>query len=103
MILSDIRYIVGIHLGEKGLPPSVIAPVINILNLVDQELSVAGFELGPEVEKELERLKNSIVLWNFDGKDEEDSIDFEDEVNKVLKSDVDASDDDDLSFLDDED
>lgn len=85
MFLSDIRYLVGLHLGEKGLAPKIIAPVINILNELDKELSITGWTLSPELNKEIDRLHNAIVLMNY--KPEPLSIedtDLEEEIETIL-------------------
>jgi hypothetical protein len=74
MILSQIRYLIGIHLGNKGFPPSIIAPVLNILRLMDEEHIAIGFDFqNPEIEKEVERLSQAIVMWNHQP-DESDII-----------------------------
>lgn len=85
MILSDIRFLVGIHLGQKGLPPSIIAPTLNILNQLDHELSVIGFEYSPELLKEFERLKNAIILQNHSSVDDDDDLSFQEMVDNVLE------------------
>ncbi len=105
MILSDIRYLVGVHLGNKGLPPTIIAPTINILSLLDEELSLSGFTLSSTLEKEIERLKQAIILLNYDPSDEDD-IEEDLAIEEMLDDedeDVDSDDeDDDLLFQDEE-
>jgi len=88
----------------KGMPPTVVAPVLNILNQLDTELSVMGFECSSQLLKEEERLKQAIILMNFTH-DEEDEDDVDAEIEKVLDDEPSTGDDEeeDLSFLDDED
>lgn len=96
----------------KGLPPTIVAPVINILNIVDQEITLSGMDFSKELEEELLRLKNSIVLMNYnpaDDKDEDDvitSIELEEELGDNSTSDLNIyrpndEDDEDLSWLND--
>ena len=99
MVLNDIRYLVGVHLAEKGLPPTVIAPVINILNLLDNHLTTCGINMTPEILKEADRLNFAIVLMNND--DDEDEDDIEEENDDDLFDDDDDDDDDDDFELDD--
>jgi len=104
MILGDIRYLVGIHLGEKGLPPTVIAPTINILSLLDEELTVSGFSVSNTLEKEIERLKSAIILMNYDPADDSevdamDDISIEDQLSEDTEDD---DDEDDIDFGDDD-
>lgn len=105
MILSDIRYLVGIHVAEKGLPPTVVAPMLNILNLLDTHLSTIGISIPPEVLKEAERLNHAIVLLNTDDDEEfdDDDFDIEDEVEDDDDGTEDEFDDDDFDDDDDED
>jgi len=104
MILSEIRYLVGVHLGQKGLPPTVIAPVNNILSLLDEELTLSGFTVSNTIEKEIERLKNSIITMNYDPSDEEDSTLDDLAIEDTLEEDdEDDEDDDDIDFGDDDD
>jgi hypothetical protein len=91
MFLSEIRLLVGVHLGQKGLPPSIIAPVNNLLLLLDEELTLSGFTVSATVEKEMERLKNAVILMNYDPTREEDDIeeelDLEDTIEKMEEED----------------
>lgn len=105
MILADIRYLVGVHLGEKGLPPTVIAPVNNILSLLDEELSLCGFTVSNTIEKEIERLRNAIVLLNYDpSQDDDDSIEEDLAIEDMLEDEEeDEEEDDDIDFGDDTD
>lgn len=65
MIFTDIKYLIGIHLGEKGLPATIITPVLNILTLADEELAASGFDFGnPEIVEAIARLDNAIENWN---------------------------------------
>jgi hypothetical protein len=105
MILSDIRLLVGIHLGDKGLSPSIIAPALNILTFLDEELTLSGFQVSNTIEKEVERLKNAIILRNYDPtQEDEDDISSDLDIEDVL-SDRDSDDDDDtvLKIEDDDD
>lgn len=95
MILGDIRYLVGVHLAQKGLPPTIMAPVMNILNLMDTHLSQSAVSMTPEILKEADRLNHAMVLWNqaeFSGDDDDDE-DVEDQNDEDLEDD---SDDEDL-------
>lgn len=106
MLLSDIRFLVGTHLSLKGLPPTIIAPVINILTGLDQELMVMGFDVSPELMEEVSRLKKAIILYNHPDTDEEDEDQaIQEEIDLLLSPDVAVSDDEDDDFLlnDDED
>lgn len=100
MILSDIRLLVGIHVGQKGFPPSIIAPVINILSLLDEELVSSAFVPSPQLEKEAERLKNAIVVMNYDPSDEdEDDISDDLALDDMMADDDDEEEEEDDSFL----
>lgn len=106
MILSDIRLLVGIHLGEKGMPPNVIAPTLNILSLLDEELTLSGFQMSQTIEKEVDRLKNAIILMNYDpSQEDEDDISGDLDIDDVLSNDGedDEDEDDDLIIDDDDD
>ncbi len=105
MILDEIRFLVGIHLADKGLPPTVIAPVINIMNILDSQLSQMAFEPLPELETEMKRLSQAIILMNaskvsFLTKGEDDLDD--DDVDFDLDDDEDDNDED-IFFTVDED
>lgn len=64
-MLRDIRFIIGIDAGQKGLPPTIIAPLLNLLELMDNDLASCGFDfVNPLIEKEYQRLKQAVVLWN---------------------------------------
>jgi len=66
MILTEIKYLIGVHLGEKGLPPAIIAPVLNVLTLIDEEIVTVGLDFSnPEIAIELMRLRQAIVKWNY--------------------------------------
>lgn len=100
MLLSDIRFLVGTHLSLKGLPPTIIAPVINILTGLDQELMVMGFDVSPELMEEVSRLKKAIILYNHPEVDEEEDQAIQDEIDLVLAPDVFISEEeDDDEFL----
>jgi hypothetical protein len=99
MILSDIRLLVGVHLGEKGLPPTVLAPVINIMSLLDEELTSFGFIPSPQLEKEAERLKNSIITMNYNPRDDDEDDISDDLALDDMMADEDEDEDDDDSFL----
>lgn len=103
MILSEIRYLVGVHLGQKGLPPTVIAPVNNILSLLDEELTLSGFVVSNTIEKEVERLKNSIITMNYDPSEDEDETLDDLSIEDTLEDDDDDEDEDDIDFGDDDD
>jgi len=96
MFLSEIRLLVGVHLGEKGLPPSIIAPVNNLLLLLDEELTLSGFTVSATVEKEMERLKNAVILMNYDPTREEDDIEEELELEDTIEKMEEEDDEDDL-------
>lgn len=107
MILSQIRYLVGLHLAGKGFPPSVIAPTLNILRLIEEELIAVGYDfVNPELEKEDERLSQAIVKMGFLDEDEE-IVEFEVTEAKTWKTSPPTESlfdkqDDDLSFLDED-
>ena len=112
MFLSDIRFLVGTHLSLKGLPPTIIAPVINILTGLDQELMIAGFDVSPELEEEINRLKKAIILYNHPvDEDEDEDSKIQEEIDTVLNETVSTNktvgnvedDDDYLPELDDDD
>jgi hypothetical protein len=87
-MLNEIRFLVGTHLGLKGLPPSIIAPVLNILGLLDGELRMSGFILSPEIDSEVKRLQFAIVTMNSDETEDEDQND-----DDFLNEDEDEEDD----------
>lgn len=76
--LSDIRMLIGFQIGTKGLPPTIIAPILNILTLLDSHLITIGLDMPLEIEKETLRLQQAIILMNHE--DEEDES--EDEVDE---------------------
>lgn len=66
MILTEIKFLIGVHLGEKGFPPAIVAPVLNTLSLIEEELIAVGYDFSnPEIEKEIDRLRMAIVKWNW--------------------------------------
>lgn len=93
MILSDIRLLVGVHLGEKGLPPTVIAPTLNILSLLDEELTLSGFTVSTTIEKEMERLKNAITLMNYDATEDDEDDPLDDPFEDIEEEDEEEEDD----------
>ena len=101
MILNDIRYLVGIHLAEKGLPPTVIAPVLNILNMVDTHIVTIGLNMPLEIQKEADRLNYAIVLLNQEEDDAEDS-EIEEMYEEEPVVEDDEEEDEDYDFDDDD-
>jgi len=61
-ILSPLRYLIGVHLSQKGFTPSITVPVNNILRLIDEELIGVGYDfINPAISREVERLEDAIL------------------------------------------
>lgn len=99
MILRDIRYLVGIHLADKGLDPTILAPVLNILNIIDTHLSTIGITIPPEIAKEADRLNYAIVLMNQEEEDEDEELGEVDEEEDDEDEDSEEEEEDD-NFID---
>ncbi len=108
MILTSIKYLIGLELGQKGYPPSVVAPVINLLRLMEEELVAVGFDFtNPEIEKEEDRLRQAIV--RFEGSDDFDSPTIEEipgvpfpQIPSIIVG-LNGDEEDEDSWLDDDD
>lgn len=108
MILTSIKYLVGVHVGQKGFPPTVVAPLLNLLALIENELVAVGYDFSdPQIAKEEERLRQAVVRW--EGSDELESFEevapaeFIPLPTEIIPGLNDDDDDDELAFLDDED
>lgn len=106
-ILSELRWVVGIHVAQKGLPPAIIAPCINILNELDKDLTITGYDVGIEVNKQIQRLKESIIMLNQPISAEssepiDTTISEENEDQDIFDDINEDDDDDDIDILEEE-
>lgn len=104
-MLDSIRLVIGIDLGQKGLPPKIIAPILNMLQLMDQEMKELGTDFcNPEIYKEHQRLKEAIIKSGFGEiiPDEQEVEEVEPEVEGVFNAMqiTDEDEEDPLAFLD---
>jgi hypothetical protein len=61
-IFSSIRLLIGLDLAQKGLSSDIISPILNILKLADEEMTMVGYDFeNPEIMVELEKLESAIT------------------------------------------
>ena len=97
-MLQPIRYLVSHGLVQAKYDSTIIAPLLNIFTLLDNELSMLNFEVSPELAAELEKLDQAILLLSDEGIEDPDLLDDDDDLS--LDEDDDSLDDD---WSDDED
>lgn len=109
-LFSELKFPIGIHLGQKGFSPNIIAPMLNILTRVEAILEQADIDLtdDPVIAKELDRFRKAIILANFqplelDDLDDDTEADHKSMIKdpKLLQNQIEVPDE--LSFLDNED
>jgi hypothetical protein len=95
-MLQPIRYLIAHGLVQAKYDSTIIAPLLNIFTLLDNELSMLNFEMSPELSKELEKLDQAILLLSDEGIEDPDLLDDDED-----EDDLDEDEDDDLWDLED--